>query len=56
MRPPAGVKPLAAPVGLEDADAEPLTLWKLVWTAFVVMLDDAAAAADVTFPVAFWVA
>jgi hypothetical protein len=56
MRPPAGVKPLAAPVGLEDAAAEPLALAKPVWTLLVVMVEDAPAAADVALPVVFWVA
>ena len=50
------MKPLAAPVALEDAAAEPLTLAKPVWTLLVVMVEEAAAPAEVALPVVFCVA
>jgi len=47
------VRPLAAPVGLEDAAAEPLALAKPVWTPPVVLVeDDIVLAAAVVLPVA----
>lgn len=45
------MRPLAAPVGVEDADAEPLALAKPVWTpAPVLVEDDIVLAAAVVLP------